>query len=209
MGTRHLIIVQSDNQYKVAQYGQWDGYPGGQGVDILKFLHELEDRDYINPNSGFVAFKKEVDKTSFINNEQVLQLAKDKGFEGEDLDKVPQDIVNKIWDDYPYWSRDAGSNILTFIMDGTVTYLRNSIDFAKDGLSCEWAYLIDLDKSVFEVYTSGNANQPIGSEERFYSDGYKDSYGYYPVHLVASFPLSDLPSEEEFLAVFEEEEETE
>ncbi|MBD0542281.1 hypothetical protein HPJ54_05685, partial [Acinetobacter baumannii] len=38
MGTRHLICVQHNNEYKVAKYGQWDGYPSGQGVGILEFL---------------------------------------------------------------------------------------------------------------------------------------------------------------------------
>jgi len=27
MGTRNLTCVMKDGQYKVAQYGQWDGYP--------------------------------------------------------------------------------------------------------------------------------------------------------------------------------------
>ena len=27
MGTRNLTVVYLDGQYKVAQYGQWDGYP--------------------------------------------------------------------------------------------------------------------------------------------------------------------------------------
>ena len=39
MGTRHLIIVKSEGKTKVAQYGQWDGYPTGQGKDIAIFLH--------------------------------------------------------------------------------------------------------------------------------------------------------------------------
>ena len=30
MGTRHLIAVQLDGEYKIAQYGQWDGYPEGK-----------------------------------------------------------------------------------------------------------------------------------------------------------------------------------
>ena len=38
MGTRHLICAVSDNKYRIAQYGQWDGYPGGQGLAVLTFL---------------------------------------------------------------------------------------------------------------------------------------------------------------------------
>jgi len=32
MGTRHLICAKINNEYKLSQYGQWDGYPSGQGV---------------------------------------------------------------------------------------------------------------------------------------------------------------------------------
>ena len=39
MGTRHLICAHKDGKYPIAQYGQWDGYPEGQGVDVLSFLH--------------------------------------------------------------------------------------------------------------------------------------------------------------------------
>jgi len=39
MGTRNLTMVISDGKTKIAQYGQWDGYPSGQGADILAFLH--------------------------------------------------------------------------------------------------------------------------------------------------------------------------
>lgn len=38
MGTRHLICAVSDNKYRIAQYGQWDGYPSGQGLAVLAFL---------------------------------------------------------------------------------------------------------------------------------------------------------------------------
>lgn len=30
MGTRNLTMLISDGETKVAQYGQWDGYPGEQ-----------------------------------------------------------------------------------------------------------------------------------------------------------------------------------
>ena len=35
MGTRHLVAVIHKDEYKVAQYGQWDGYPSGQGDTVL------------------------------------------------------------------------------------------------------------------------------------------------------------------------------
>ena len=41
MGTRHLTIVAAAGGYPVAQYGQWDGYPSGQGVTALNFLKTL------------------------------------------------------------------------------------------------------------------------------------------------------------------------
>jgi hypothetical protein len=43
MGTRNLTVAIYNNQVKIAQYGQWDGYPSGQGNTILEFLKKLPD----------------------------------------------------------------------------------------------------------------------------------------------------------------------
>jgi len=40
MGTRNLTCVVSGGKYIIAQYGQWDGYPSGQGVTALEFLRK-------------------------------------------------------------------------------------------------------------------------------------------------------------------------
>jgi len=48
MGTRHLIAVAIDGEYKVAQYGQWDGYFEGQGVDVLNFLKNVDYNEFKN-----------------------------------------------------------------------------------------------------------------------------------------------------------------
>lgn len=60
MGTRSLICVVKDNEYKVAQYSQWDGYPEGQGVKILKFIRE----------NNIEEFKEKISKCSFVNGEE-------------------------------------------------------------------------------------------------------------------------------------------
>ena len=41
MGTRSLTAVHINNEYKVAQYGQWDGYPSGQGVMVFVDVEDL------------------------------------------------------------------------------------------------------------------------------------------------------------------------
>lgn len=47
MGTRHLIAVYDRNgELRVAQYGQWDGYPTGQGFAVLKALPKLRSEHF-------------------------------------------------------------------------------------------------------------------------------------------------------------------
>ena len=44
MGTRHMVGVVLDGDFKIAQYGQWDGYPEGQGKTVLDFLRKADIR---------------------------------------------------------------------------------------------------------------------------------------------------------------------
>jgi hypothetical protein len=43
MGTRNLTIVIHRGLHPIAQYGQWDGYPEGQGIVALEFCRQLSD----------------------------------------------------------------------------------------------------------------------------------------------------------------------
>ena len=72
--------------------------------------------------------------------------------------------------------------------------------YAND-LGCEWAYVVDLDNSVFEVY-AGAVPKINATSKRFNDIGDKDST--VPA-LVRSYPFTKLPAVEEFTTVFSSE----
>jgi hypothetical protein len=202
MGTRHLTIVIEKEKPVVAQYGQWDGYPAGQGRDVLNFLKTVNmDR-----------FKKRLKQVRFFNEKDesaLKKFMKEIGAEDGWLDMDQAAMYHK---KYPFLSRNNGADILTMITEskGKVV-LRNSLDFASDSLFCEWAYLIDLDKNVLEVYEGFN-HQPLEEGQRFKDMPLGDYSGmdqYYPIRCVKTYPLDNLPTDEDFVKELEPKEEEE
>ena len=61
MTTRSLTAVRINGEYKIAQYGYYDGYPSGQGVTILNFLLAEMDKN---------KFIKKLKKLRFVINDQ-------------------------------------------------------------------------------------------------------------------------------------------
>lgn len=200
MGTRNLTCAVIDKQYKVAQYGQWDGYPSGQGITILRFLRNELKRPLM---------EKRLREVQFLNEKEIELI-------NESKEPMPQQF-----------SRDCGGHILEFIQNGEytkdeldfeglrsvrkpVTYkwemdkLHNQLDFAGDSVFCEWAYVVDFDENTFEIY-EGFVKEPHEGE-RFSNVDYEKSHReeqYYPVKLVKKYDLDDLPTEEEFLQELE------
>lgn len=217
MGTRHLTIVKQKGEIKVAQYGQWDGYPDGAGRNAVNFLHEISSPELME------RFNRRVKLCRWATQEEI-----DSINEAMNMTEI-EDPTNQL---YPEFSRDTSTNLLWMIMNGKkhylqpdnqearlestrfnlnnakiaekeseeVTLLNNSIDFANDRLFCEWAWVIDLDENKFECYSGGRTSDgPKGVFEEFEN----------PVRLQASF---DLPIREdcaEFLARCEPREMTE
>ena len=199
MGTRNLTMVISNGETKVAQYGQWDGYPSGNGVIVLDFLTKTNLDD----------FKKKLNKVIFVNGNKEKEIEnwlKSIGSENGWLTGEQSNLYQK---KYPYLTRDNGANILQMIMDGEEDeiWVTDSTDFAGDSLFCEWAYLIDLDKNKLEVYEGFN-QEPLTIEDRFFHLKDKDSE-YYPIKMVKSYDLNNLPLEDEFLKDLEKRQEQE
>lgn len=220
LGTRHLTAVVVNSRYKIAQYGQWDGYPDGAGVGVLKFLTGLA--------GNFAEFRRKVWKTRKFTNKVLREYAESNGVElvkdrRGNID-IPHSSYEKFFEKFPQMSRNMGNEVLDHVLQSEAgTYLSHQMRFAADSLFCEWLWLIDLDRMTFEGFKGFNKT-PLGPGDRFFflqqleeKEGKmekkpdfpdEDAY-YYPVRLMKEWKLAALPTQEEFLAAFETDEEEE
>ncbi len=198
MGTRHLTCVVQGGAFKVAQYGQWDGYPSGQGTTILDFLRTMNREKFI---AGLA-------KTFQPTDEQVAQWWADVGHDIKTSNGfVSCTIADKYSKNHPSLSRDTGGKILDLIQNSAEPVPLNlGVEFVSDSLFCEYAYVVDLDKGTFEVFKGFN-KEPLVEGERFF--GFKPKNEYQPVKLLAEFKLDALPDDDSFLLICEPQEEEE
>lgn len=183
MGTRNLTAVAIDNGYKVAQYCQWDGYPTGEGHTILEFFKTVD----------LDTFKRQVREKAFYGTSDEIDAAYAKFISNNGWMNTEQAEAFKK-SEYGYLSRDTGAKVLEVIYNASDSVmLCDSIDFAKDSLFCEYAYVIDLNRDVLEIYAGFNT-EPLEPSSRFYTDEPKDGE-YYPVRLFKEYSLHDLPDD--------------
>lgn len=189
MGTRNITCVVKNNEFKVAQYGQWDGYPSGNGIIILSWLQNNDIADLSAGADRVHIFEGNEERAGWVE-------VNGDGF-----------IPEADFKDYPSLSRDMGADVLDYVASTQKPILVLDAEFAADSLFCEYAYVVDLDKNTFEVYEGFNKT-PLTEADRFFTGetpdpSYDGSAGYEPVVLVASYDLNDLPKQEDFLAKLE------
>lgn len=198
MGTRHLTCVVKDGAFKVAQYGQWDGYPEGQGATIVEFLQRIQKQP-----DGLERFNQAVANCRFISKEEIVQRWVEAGAEDPESAFVDPTVADTFEARYPQLSRDIGAGVLEYIFNQNGAELADKHTFAADSLFCEWAYVIDLDHNILEVYTGFNKTNPepkgrfrdLPREPRHYEGAEQ----YYPIELLGVFHLDPLPSVEDFV----------
>lgn len=187
MSTRGTIGFIHNNNYK-AVYNHSDSYPSGLGDEVVKFC------------------KKVIYWPLFITNFERVR------FVDGDYVPTPKEIEeNKKWanlsvsekkyeDLYCLLRGLQGSPTLNAIYAGEVTLLKDSSDFIKDGLFCEFGYVLNLDALTLEFY-SGFQKEPQPGN-RF---GETTENSYYACKLVGSFPLTEIPENWEELCYKREE----
>lgn len=136
MGTRNLTkVINANGEVVVAQYGQWDGYPSGQGATAL--FHATHNLDRIREGI------KKVYWMSDAEAEGIYQTLPQMNYLGTD-DSKNFGLL------YPNLTRDTCAEILGVIAYsvGKVGLIDNS-DFENDELFCEGVYTIDFQNNKF------------------------------------------------------------
>ena len=153
MGTRHYqAVIAKSGDVKVKQYGQWDGYPDGQGKEILTYL-------------------RNGDLNKYQNNLSSLKQITDAEIETVNADENWKQT-------YPYLSRDCGAMIHQMIEDGEVKFVQYCEQEEADKW-CEGFYTIDFQKNEFT----------------------SEFHGWQK-----TFPIDNLPTDDEYLKAMEEDE---
>ena len=156
MGTRHLTkVIDKDNVTRIAQYGQWDGYPEYTGKRILEFISEHLIIDKI---------EKSLSKAEFVSDEYVQQV----------YDKMTRDSDFSI--EYPSLTRDTGCDILRVLVysNGPIP-LVDSSEFENDSLFCEGVYTINYNSRTF-TSTYGDYTVTVDFDKLPTSEEYLKSF---------------------------------
>jgi hypothetical protein len=127
MGTRNLTkVIDRDGVVKVAQYGQWDGYPSGQGVTAL----------YHAENHRLIESK--LPKLYFLTDKEIENI--------NSLLAASEQPVNEV---YPTLSRDTCADILGYVAYSSDLFLVDASDFENDELFCEAVYTLNFQTKKF------------------------------------------------------------
>jgi len=140
MGTRGLTkVIDRNGEIKVAQYGQWDHYPSGQGLTVLEIL--------LSRHNAVTLLELALDKCHFVDDVEREKIYADYNAKYADVVEYGQDNLTSI---LPSFSRDTGADILNVVVwsAGSVPLVDES-EFENDNLFCEGVYEINYNTNKF------------------------------------------------------------
>lgn len=191
MGTRGLVGFRVKGK-DYTTYNNSDSYPSGVGADVLDELKKVKNWKKVKALVGALRLVNEDSPPTPEDIKRFMKL-----FNG----KVNRASVTK-W----YSLLDQLQGTLEPYLNGRVDVMIDSSEFIRDSLFCEWAYIVNLDTGLLEVW-KGLQRTPW-KRNRYGAKKDADDkryHHYYPCKRVRVFDLSHLPSKKEFLTVDKDE----
>ena len=161
MGTRHLTVVIKDDEIKLSQYGQWDGYFTYSGTKFLEFVKEnLQSKSKKRQKYRIEKFGEKIDTLQKVDEKTIQEVRdiREKYSFDNTLNKSQFAIPFNIM--FPQFSRDTGVEILN-IINKLQAYMFNPnykfpvvLEF-DEGISCtEFIHVINLDTEEIYMLTT-------------------------------------------------------
>lgn len=184
MGTRGIMGVRIDGQDKLT-YNHYDSYPDGLGAAMVKDIRSLIKTKKFETQAREIIF---INPETPPTQEQIEKLRPytDLG------------VSNQSTSDWYCLTRKLQGNLKDTLAAGVMV---DSHNFMNDSLFCEWAYIVNLDDGLFEVYR-GFQKTLKDQKGRYavkkkppFKPSYQGQEQYLPVSLIASFPLSAIPKD--------------
>jgi hypothetical protein len=180
MGTRGVYGFRLKGEDKVS-YNQYDSYPSGLGQTVVEFIQNTDDKELKRIAKGVVV----VSDTAPPLKRHVREC--------QELGIVDLGVSEQSEGDWYCLVRGAQGEP-EYLKKG-LRYMYGDPGFLLDGLYCEWAYIINLDDMVLEVYQGFNKDPSAPGR---YSFGYENeedrSYDYRGVRLIEALPLDTVRS---------------
>lgn len=176
MGTRGLFGFRKNGEDK-AVYHHFDSYPKGLGEHFIGLLkkHSVESlSDYFD---NIRVIQPDIPPT-----EDQIAYCKSQGWCDLSVsDRKETDWYCLLHDLQSLHAWDKA------ISNGKQVYIDNEINFIKDSLFCEYAYILDLDTKELEFYQGFQKHPTAGNRY-----GTKKEDGYYPCKCFFKIPLREV-----------------
>lgn len=196
MSTRGAIGFVIDGDEKLT-YNHSDSYPSYLGVRVLDFCRK----------ANWSEVREQAARILLVDENKPPTPADVKALVAAGATNL--NVSEQSLDDWYCLMREAQGELGEYLKLGLMP---DGNSFPLDSLFCEYAYVIDLDANMLEVY-KGFQHEPHDAGR--FSDrepsglGADSSSGgdtYYPVAMVAAYSLTELPDDAAFLATVEPDE---
>lgn len=178
MGTRGLWAIRKGGKDKAA-YNHWDSYPTGLGDEVINFIKRMGVAKLNNLFDLIVT----VDEDSSPTKEQI-GICKRNGW----YDKSVSSGSDHEW---YCLLRNLQGNFKDYEkaqQSATPIFMIQRIDFIRDSIFCEYAYIINLDNNTLEYYV-GAQRRPQNGNRYGVTPVEED---YYPCRMVKSYDLAEV-----------------
>lgn len=186
MGTRSATGVRVDGTDKIS-YNQFDGGLDCVGSNIVKeFADALEADPFSTADEIIEGWRVKARAALLVSEKSEPTDAQIKQFKQH----ANRGVSSRQLTEWYVLLRELQGSILGRLDAGV--FIDNN-GFINDSLFCEWAYVLNLDEKVLEVYRGFQEKRRKNAGRYMAAAVAPDDCGYWPCALIAAVPITDLP----------------